>query len=74
MGGTNDEKSTKEGVLTGRAPALIVDMKAAIRYLRWNKDLVPGDVEKLLQMEPRQVVRCQHLLAHLEMQRNMSHI
>lgn len=25
----DDEKSTKEGVLTGRAPALIVDMKAA---------------------------------------------
>lgn len=48
VGGTNDEKSTKEGVLTGRAPALIVDMKAAIRYLRWNKDLVPGDVEKII--------------------------
>lgn len=48
VGGTNDEKSTKEGMLTGRAPALIVDMKAAIRYLRWNKDLVPGDVEKII--------------------------
>ena len=35
-------------MLTGRAPALIVDMKAAIRYLRWNKDLVPGDVEKII--------------------------
>lgn len=31
----------------GRAPALIVDMKAAIRYIRHNRDLIPGDTEKI---------------------------
>ena len=32
----------------GRAPALIVDMKAVIRYLRHNRDVIPGDVEKII--------------------------
>lgn len=32
----------------GVAPAHIVDLKAAVRYLRWNKDLIPGDVEKII--------------------------
>lgn len=31
----------------GKAPALIVDMKAVIRYLRHNRDLIPGDTEKI---------------------------
>ena len=34
--------------LTGKAPACIVDLKAAIRYLRYNKDFIPGDVEKIV--------------------------
>ncbi|MCD8082173.1 MAG: alpha/beta hydrolase [Clostridiales bacterium] len=29
----------------GKAPALIVDMKAAIRYLRHNKNQIPGNME-----------------------------
>lgn len=32
----------------GKAPALIVDMKAVIRYLRRNKDVVPGNVERIV--------------------------
>lgn len=32
----------------GKAPACIVDLKAAIRYLRYNKDIIPGDVEKII--------------------------
>ncbi len=36
------------GTMVGRAPALIVDMKAAIRYLRYNKDCIPGDTEKII--------------------------
>ena len=32
----------------GKAPALIVDMKAAIRYLRHNRDVIPGDTEKMI--------------------------
>lgn len=32
----------------GKAPALIVDMKAAIRYLRHNRNMIPGDTEKMI--------------------------
>lgn len=30
------------------SPAVIVDLKAAVRYLRFNKDIIPGDVEKII--------------------------
>ncbi len=33
---------------TGKAPALVVDMKAALRYLRHNKDRIPGDTERFV--------------------------
>ena len=33
---------------TGKAPALIVDMKAAIRYIRKNKGLLPGNSERII--------------------------
>ena len=36
------------GKCVGRAPAFAVDMKAAIRYLRFNKDVIPGDTEKII--------------------------
>jgi hypothetical protein len=36
------------GQYTGKAPACIVDLKAAIRYLRYNKELIPGDTEKII--------------------------
>ncbi len=32
----------------GRAPALIADMKAAIRYLRHNRYAIPGDTERMI--------------------------
>lgn len=32
----------------GKAPALIVDMKAIIRFIRYNRDLMPGDVERIV--------------------------
>ena len=37
-----------DGTYTGKAPALIIDMKAAIRYLRHNKGVIPGDTEKII--------------------------
>lgn len=47
--GSRTEKDVAEnGKMTGRAPALIVDMKAAIRYLRHNKDVIPGNVERII--------------------------
>lgn len=48
VGGKAGNDTKKEGRLVGRAPALIVDMKAAIRYLRHNRDVIPGDVEKII--------------------------
>jgi len=47
-GGKADYLGTDTGKMVGRAPALIVDMKAAIRYLRHNRDAIPGDVEKIV--------------------------
>ncbi|MDA8126766.1 MAG: alpha/beta hydrolase [Deltaproteobacteria bacterium] len=32
----------------GKAPALIVDLKAAVRYLRHNDRIMPGDAEKIV--------------------------
>lgn len=43
-----DFTGSNTGRLVGRAPALIVDMKAAIRYLRYNKERIPGDTEKIV--------------------------
>ena len=38
-----------DGTYTGKAPALIVDYKAAVRYLRYNKKRLPaGDTEKIV--------------------------
>lgn len=47
-GGKADYLGADTGKMVGRAPALIVDMKAAIRYLRHNRDVIPGDVEKII--------------------------
>lgn len=37
-----------DGVYTGKAPACIVDLKAAVRYLRHNDKLMPGDAERII--------------------------
>ncbi len=37
-----------DGTYFGKAPAAMVDLKAAVRYLRRNKDLIPGNVERIL--------------------------
>ncbi|RRK10560.1 tannase [Lactiplantibacillus garii] len=36
------------GHAVGHAPAFIVDMKAAIRYVRYNAGRIPGDVERIV--------------------------
>ncbi|QJD96218.1 alpha/beta hydrolase [Mucilaginibacter robiniae] len=41
---TKDEK----GIYTGKAPAAIVDLKAAVRYLKFNDKLMPGDASKII--------------------------
>ncbi|MGX5186803.1 subtype B tannase [Streptomyces avermitilis] len=37
-----------DGVYYGVAPAAIVDLKAAIRYLRHNKGRVPGNIDRIV--------------------------
>lgn len=38
----------KSGKYTGKAPAAIVDLKAAVRYLRYNDKVMPGNAEKII--------------------------
>lgn len=38
----------KGGVFTGKAPAPIIDLKAAVRYLRFNDRVMPGDANKII--------------------------
>ena len=47
----NDKKQgLKKGdrIFTGRAPNAILDLKAAVRYLRYFDDEIPGDAEKII--------------------------
>ncbi|MBF9003206.1 MULTISPECIES: subtype B tannase [Vibrio] len=37
-----------KGVYTGKAPAAIVDLKAAVRYLHFNDKSIPGDANKII--------------------------
>lgn len=48
--GSNSTVVNSDGnkVWTGRAPAGIVDLKAAIRYLRHNKAVIPGNTEMII--------------------------
>lgn len=46
--GIRGRSSCADGLYTGKLPALIVDMKAAIRYLRHNADCIPGSTERMI--------------------------
>lgn len=37
-----------DGKFTGKAPACIVDMKAVVRYLRYNDGNMPGNTERII--------------------------
>ena len=39
---------TKAAFTPGKAPAGLVDLKAAIRYLKFNQKNIPGDVQKII--------------------------
>jgi hypothetical protein len=43
-------RTTKDGSgrFTGKAPAAIVDLKAAVRYLKYNDKLMPGNANKII--------------------------
>ena len=38
----------KDGKYTGKAPAAIVDLKSAVRYLHFNDAVMPGDANKII--------------------------
>ena len=42
-----DNKAT-DGTYYGKAPAAIVDLKAAVRYIRHNKGVIPGNVNWII--------------------------
>lgn len=42
------EMKNEEGKFIGMAPAALCDYKAAVRYLRYNKENIPGDTEKII--------------------------
>jgi len=46
--GARGREDVTDGKFTGKAPADIVDLKAAIRYLRHNAELIPGNVERII--------------------------
>jgi hypothetical protein len=46
--GVRGWNSVDKGVYTGRAPAALVDLKAVIRFLRYNKDVIPGNVDVII--------------------------
>lgn len=48
VGGAVRKEEAVSDRFTGKAPALLVDIKAALRYLRRNRDLIPGDTERFV--------------------------
>ncbi|MBR1757382.1 MAG: alpha/beta hydrolase [Lachnospiraceae bacterium] len=49
VGGTvHEEADDAPQKAVGRAPALIIDMKAVVRYLRHNKEVIPGNTERII--------------------------
>jgi len=46
--GNRGKDNLMGGKWFGKAPAPIIDLKAAIRFLRFNKDRIPGDTEHII--------------------------
>lgn len=42
------ESRNAEGKLVGKGPSTLVDLKTAIRFLRHNREALPGDFEKII--------------------------
>lgn len=38
----------EQGILCGKAPVSVADLKAGIRFLRKNKELIPGNMERII--------------------------
>ncbi len=42
------DNQAKDGTYYGKAPAAIVDLKAAVRYIRHNRGIIPGNVDWII--------------------------
>lgn len=42
------DNKAKDGTYYGKAPAAIVDLKAAVRYIRHNKGILPGNDDQII--------------------------
>jgi hypothetical protein len=42
------DNKAADGTYYGKAPAAIVDLKAAVRYIRHNKGVMPGNVDRIV--------------------------
>ena len=42
------ENKTEDGTFYGKAPSAIVDLKAAVRYIRHNKGILPGNADQII--------------------------
>jgi hypothetical protein len=42
------DNKAADGTYYGKAPAAIVDLKAAVRYLRYNKGVIPGNTDRII--------------------------
>jgi len=42
------DNQAADGTYCGKAPAVIVDLKAAVRYIRHNKGVIPGNVDRII--------------------------
>lgn len=48
VGARGRQSKDENGRLIGKAPAALIDLKAAIRWLRYHKDEIGGDTEKII--------------------------
>ena len=68
-------RTLKEGGrFIGKAPAAIVDLKAAVRYLKFNDKFMPGDANKIISNGTSAGGAMSALQALAQMQKSMSHI
>ena len=42
------DNKAADGTYFGKAPAAIVDLKAAVRYIRYNKGVIPGNTDRII--------------------------
>ncbi len=42
------DNQSPDGIYYGKAPAVIVDLKAAVRYLRHSRGVIPGNVDRIV--------------------------